>query len=196
MPITPDLTIRETATLSGVPRTMIEKAVEGRVLRPIAGPARFRGAPMRYLPLRAVAYFHALKAAGLTDLPLRHKRSIWKRMTRLEPMKLRTIEFTPGAMLDLERLAADSLRDAERYRKARDLYIATDADILGGTPVIAGTRITVHAVLGRLRDGDTVDDLMDDYPDVPREAFEAAELYAKAHPLRGRPSGKPWRKPA
>ncbi len=196
MPITADLTIRETAALSGVPRTMIEKAVEARVLRAVAGPARFRGGATRYLPVRAVVYFHALQAAKLTDLPLRHKRSIWTRMIRLEPMQLGTIEFTLGAMLDLERLAADTLRNAERYREARDRYITSNVDILGGTPIIAGTRVTVYAVLGRLQDGDTVDDLVEDYLEIPRAAFEAAELYAKAHPLRGRPSGRPWRNTA
>ena len=192
MPITADLTIRETAALAGVPRAAIEKAVEARVLQPLTAPARLRGGAMRYLPIRAVVYFRALKAANLTDLPLRHKRSIWTCMARLEPMKLDPIEFTPGATLNLARLAANSLRDAERYREARDRYITSDADILGGTPVVAGTRITVYAVLGRLQDGDTVEDLVDDYPQIPREALEAAELYAKAHPLRGRPSGRPW----
>ena len=196
MPITADLTIRETAALSGVPRTAIEKAVEARVLQPLTAPARLRGGAMRYLPIRAVVYFRALKAARLTDLPLRHKRSIWTCMARLEPMQLGTIEFTPGATLDLARLAANSLRNAERYREARDRYITSDADILGGTPVIAGTRITVYAVLGRLQDGDTVEDLANDYLQIPREALEAAELYAKAHPLRGRPSGRPWRNAA
>ena len=38
--------------------------------------------------------------------------------------------------------------------------------------------------------------VIDDYPDIPPEAFEAAELYARAHPLRGRPSGRPWRNAA
>ena len=193
MPITPDLTIRETAALSGVSRTMIEKAVETRVLDTLTASARLRGGATRYLPVRAVAYFRALRMAKLTDLPLRHKRSIWRCMARLEPMKLKTIEFTPGAMLDLERLAANSLKVAERYLEARGRYITSDEDILGGTPVIAGTRIAVYAILGRLQDGDTIDDLMDDYPEVSREAFEAAELYARAHPLRGRPSGRPWR---
>ena len=196
MPITADLTIRETAALSGVPRTAIEKAVEARVLQPLTAPARLRGGAMRYLPIRAVVYFQALKAARLTDLPLRHKRSIWTCVARLEPMELDTIEFTPGATLDLARLAANSLRNAERYREARDRYITSDADILGGTPVVAGTRVTVYAVLGRLQDGDTVEDLVDDYPHIPREALQAAELYAKAHPLRGRPSGRPWRNAA
>ena len=196
MPVTADLTIRETAALSGVSRTTIEKAMEARVLEALTGPARLRGGAMRYLPIRAVAYFHALKAANLTDLPLRHKRAIWANMARLEPMQLETIEFTPGAMLDLKRLAAGSLRNAERYRKARDRYITSDEDILGGTPVIVGTRLTVYAILGRLQDGDSIDDLAEDYPEVPREAFEAAEIYAKSHPLRGRPSGRPWRNAA
>ena len=193
MPMTADLTIRETAALSGVAPATIEKTVEARVLRPVPGPSRVRGGSMRYLPLRAVVYFRVLKAARLTDLPVRHKRSIWARMAQLEPMKLEIIEFTPGAMLDLQRLAADSLREAERYARDRDRYIASDPGILGGTPVIAGTRVSVYAILGRLQDGDTLDDIQLDYPEIPREAIVAAELFAKAHPLRGRPSGRPWR---
>ncbi len=196
MSITADLTIRETAALSGVPTAAVEKAIEASVLRTVSAPARLRGGATRYLPIRAVVYFHSLKAANLIDLPLRHKRAIWTHLIRLEPMRLGTIEFTRGAMLDLERLAADSLRNAERYREARDRYITSDVDILGGTPIIAGTRLTVYAILGRLQDGDTVDDLMADYPELSREAFTAAELYAKTHPLRGRPSGRPWRNAA
>ena len=196
MSITADLTVRETATLSRVPRTTVEKALETGVLRAVTAPARFRGGATRYLPIRAVAYFHSLKAANLIDLPLRHKRAIWGHLVGLEPLRLDAVEFTRGTTLDLERLAADALRDAERYRETRDRYIASDADILGGTPVIAGTRLTVYAILGRLQDGDTVDDLAADYPEVPRDAFAAAELYARAHPLRGRPSGRPWRNAA
>ena len=192
MPMTADLTIRETAALSGVSLATIEKSVEAHVIRPVAGPPRVRGGSMRFLPVRAVVYFRALKAAGLTDLPLRHKRSIWMSLAELEPMKLASIEFTPGTTLDLNRLAANSLREAERYRRDRDRYIASDPDTLGGTPVIAGTRITVYSVLGRLQDGESEDDVLEDYPEVPREAVKAAELYAKAHPLRGRPSGRPW----
>lgn len=196
MPITADLTIRETAALAGVPRTTIEKAVEASILRTVTAPARLRGGATRFLPVRAVPFFHSLKAANLTDLPVRHKRAIWTHLARLEPMRLGTVEFAVGAMLDLERLAADALHNAERYREARDRYIASDPDILGGTPVIAGTRLTVYAILGRLQGGETVDDLASDYPEVPREAFAAARLYAGAHPLRGRPSGRPWRNAA
>ena len=196
MPITADLTIRETAALSGVPKTTIEKSLEAGILRTVDAPARIRGGSTRYLPIRAVAYFRSLKAADLVDLPVRHKRAIWERLVQVEPMRLEAVEFTRGAMFDMERLAADALREAERYREARDRYITSNAGILGGTPVIRGTRLTVFAILGRLQDGDTVDDLEADYPELPREAFTAAALYARTHPLRGRPSGRPWRNAA
>ena len=196
MPVTAELTVRETAALSGVSKTTVEKALEAGILRSVTGSPGFRGAATRYLPIRAVAYFRALDAAKLTDLPARHKRAIWTHLARTEPVRLGTVEFAQATTIDLQRLAAESLREAERYRRARDRYIVSDSKILGGTPVIAGTRLTVYAILGRMQDGETVDDLAADYPEVPREAFAAAGLYARTHPLRGRPSGRPWRNAA
>lgn len=110
----------------------------------------------------------------------------------MEPMRLAPVQFAPGATLDLD-IACVQFRVANAYREMRDRYIRSDPDILGGTPVIDGTRIPVYAVLGRLGHGDTLEDLRADYPDVPSDAFHAARLYAAAHPLRGRPSGRPWR---
>ena len=195
-PVTAELTVRETAALSGVSKTTVEKALEAGILRSATAPPRFRGGAMRYLPIRAVVYFRALDAAKLTDLSPRHKRAIWTHLARTEPLRLGTVEFAQATTIDLRRLAADSLRDAERYRRARDRYIVSDPAIQGGTSVVAGARLTVYAILGRMRDGETVDDLAADYPEVPREAFAAAELYARTHPLRGRPSGRPWRSAA
>ncbi len=60
MPQTPDLTLRETAFLAGVSEGTIEKALQTGVLKTVAAPARFRGGAARFLPIRAVAFFHAL----------------------------------------------------------------------------------------------------------------------------------------
>ena len=196
MPDAARLTIRETATLAAVKPGTIEKTVEAKVLRTLAGKPRLKGGAKRYLPLRAVAYFHALHAAAITDLPVRHKKASWRKMRRLEPMVLEPVEFSKGAILDVRALSSDCLQKAAAYAEARDRHIVSNSDILGGTPVISGTRLSVYAILGRLQGGDTIDDLVEDYPDIPREAFEAAHVYAQAHPLRGRPSGRPWRNAA
>jgi len=73
-------------------------------------------------------------------------------------------------------------------------FIVVDEEIKGGTPVIRGTRMTVYAVLGRVDHGETIDDILADNPDLTREALEAAIIYARSHPLVGRPGGRPWAK--
>ena len=188
MPPIPDLTLRETAFLAEVSEGTVEKALHTGVLETVAAPARFRGGAARFLPIRAVAFFHALKAADLADLPLRHKRAIWDLLTTLKPGPLQTIEFAPGATLDLDRLAARALRYAERYREARDRHIVPGPD--GGAPLVAGTDLTVHAALARLEAGATLEDFAAEYPEVPPRAFAAAQIYATTHPLRGRPRGR------
>lgn len=192
----PDLTLREAAELAGVTKTTVEKAVEAQVMQTLTSPARLRGGSTRYVPLQAVAYFAALKSANLIDLPVRHKKALWTRLVRLDPTQLRPIEFSPGTVLHVDELSGEVFETAVRYKESRDAHIVSDTDILGGTPVIRGTRISVYAVLGRLQNGDSVANLVAENPDIPRDAFEAAEIFARAHPLRGRPGGRPWRNAA
>ena len=87
---------------------------------------------------------------------------------------------------------ADARYLAEDYRAARQRWITSDPQILGGTPVVAGTRVSVYAIEGRLLDGETPEDLAEDYPGTDCGAFRAAGMFAKAHPLATHPSGKPW----
>ena len=62
---------------------------------------------------------------------------------------------------------------------ASNLIIA-DPAILGGKPIIVGTRISVQLVLEKVRDGWTIDELLDDYPQLTREQVVAALDYAAA----------------
>ena len=42
-------------------------------------------------------------------------------------------------------------------------------DILGGTPVFAGTRVPVQTLFDYLEAGDSLDEFLDDFPAVTRE---------------------------
>ncbi|HEX7857796.1 MAG TPA: DUF433 domain-containing protein [Sphingobium sp.] len=74
--------------------------------------------------------------------------------------------------------------------------ITLTADILGGTPVIKGTRLSVYALLGRIDGGESIDAIIEDYPHLDREVVGTAVLYARDNPLVGHPGGKPWNTPA
>jgi uncharacterized protein (DUF433 family) len=58
--------------------------------------------------------------------------------------------------------------------------IVKDPDILGGTPVFQGTRVPFQALLDYLEGGDTLDEFLDDFPTVSREAAVAALEFAKS----------------
>jgi uncharacterized protein (DUF433 family) len=47
--------------------------------------------------------------------------------------------------------------------------IVVDPDICNGQPVIAGTRITVQTVLEFLAAGDSIDEVLEEYPSLSRE---------------------------
>jgi len=49
-----------------------------------------------------------------------------------------------------------------------DLINRSD-DILGGTPVFAGTRVPVQTLFDYLEEGDSLDEFLDDFPSVSRE---------------------------
>jgi len=58
--------------------------------------------------------------------------------------------------------------------------IIRDPEILGGTPVFRGTRVPFQALLDYIEGGDTLDDFLDDFPTVSREAAILALEHAKA----------------
>ncbi len=56
--------------------------------------------------------------------------------------------------------------------------IESDPDILGGKPVIAGSRLSVETILENLACGDTYADVLDSYPFLTYEDIYAALGYA------------------
>ena len=56
--------------------------------------------------------------------------------------------------------------------------ITVNPDICNGKPVIGGTRITVQTVLEFLAAGDSVADVLEEYPSLKREDVQACLDYA------------------
>ena len=52
---------------------------------------------------------------------------------------------------------------------SQEILIQRSDDILGGTPVFAGTRVPVRTLFDYLEEGDTLDEFLEDFPAVSRE---------------------------
>lgn len=49
------------------------------------------------------------------------------------------------------------------------LVISASPDVMGGTPVFAGTRVPVQTLLDYLKAGESIDDFLDGFPTVTKE---------------------------
>lgn len=56
--------------------------------------------------------------------------------------------------------------------------ITVNPDVMVGKPTIRGLRITVEQILKALAGGVTVQDLLEDYPELEPEDIQAVLLYA------------------
>ena len=57
--------------------------------------------------------------------------------------------------------------------------VVTDPEILGGTPVFAGTRVPVKNLFDYLEAGDSIDDFLHDFDYIPREHAVAVLAFSE-----------------
>ena len=80
----------------------------------------------------------------------------------------------------------------EAYRTAMSkvmskLGVVSDPEILGGEPVVAGTRVPVQLILSELAADRSPAEILHSYPSLPLDAINTAIIYAQSlpaeHPL-------------
>jgi uncharacterized protein (DUF433 family) len=60
-------------------------------------------------------------------------------------------------------------RGGRHPNKMGERIVTVDADVMGGTPVFAGTRVPVQTLLDYLEGGETIDDFLEGFPSVSRK---------------------------
>ena len=61
--------------------------------------------------------------------------------------------------------------------------IHSNPEVLGGTPVFAGTRVPVSSLFDHLEAGDSIEDFLEGFPGVQREQVIALLEESKEHVL-------------
>jgi len=61
--------------------------------------------------------------------------------------------------------------------------VTCSSNVMGGTPVLAGTRVPVQTLFEYLEAGDTIDDFLEGFPTVSREQVIAFLEEAKTRML-------------
>jgi uncharacterized protein (DUF433 family) len=179
---------QEVAAMSGAPLTTTQKAITSHKI-----PARVVGAVKRRRLDETALLAFALSEALPAEMQLPPDKAYVVLRAAFANGPANEVLIGDCVRIDANKALSEARSRLDLYETAKQI-IVSDSDILGGAPVIRGTRITVHSILGRLNDGDTIESILEDYPYLDRISVEAAALYARANPPRGRPSGKLWRR--
>lgn len=89
-----------------------------------------------------------------------------------------TIDLAPFVRRTNERM--------DRLAAARQLVVS-DPEILGGAPIVRGTRVPVYDVAACVEAGFPTERILAAYPSLDKKQVELAAIYAEANPARGRP---------
>ena len=118
-------------------------------------------------------------------------------LARPDSEALMALSFQPAAMnwdvefknfdVGLGAFVAHAQARAVQIERVNQL-IVEDPVILGGQPVLKGTRLPVETLLAMRQGGRSVSDLQIDYPNLTQELLDAAAIYQAIHPRRGRPA--------
>lgn len=183
MALTPQLlTRKEAAELSGLPLNAVNKAVEQRVVRPRRRKGRTFLAVEDAL---ALALFRELPPG----LPIAVKRRLrdWAVDVSGDDGADKECQLSPAMRVALTEDLLDTFGRATRYVRLRDEYVETNPNVMGGVPVIRGTRMPVRTLAQLIEGGESLEALREDYPHIPNEAYDVAVLWTRANPRRGRP---------
>ncbi len=81
-------------------------------------------------------------------------------------------------------------KESATFMSTLESVVSSNPEILGGTPVFAGTRVPLKNLIDYLAAGDSLDQFLDDFPSVKRsQAVAALELARDFLTSRANPAG-------
>ena len=207
-------TLKEAAVLSRLPEEKLRREIERRVITPRGVSV---GSAHRLVFVASeILYFAMLNSfIGVVELAPTARKEVWRllgnpsfighldddrRGAKTAADRRRNAWVTALDRAWAKRISAaftvnwHSLIDDVASRI--DVYraglsrIHEDEDILGGEPVFRGTRLAVRHIGGMRANGEPMERIVEDYPELTAADVEFAQMYAQAHPIVGRPSSR------
>lgn len=97
-----------------------------------------------------------------------------------------TVRADDYLIIDVARAREQLAARAEALREAERMIVSVKG-IAGGEPVFRGTRIPVRTIAAMRTQGAGTAEIVDGYPSLTERMVELADIWAVAHPARGRP---------
>jgi uncharacterized protein (DUF433 family) len=176
------LTPAEAAVVAGVSMRDVHRVIDEHILPESLYDLRearsFRSDACVFIAFYFEAANRLTSEERQRAIAMASRHSSGKNSTKIVHDGFLTIDFAPFWTSVDKRL--------RRLNEART-QVSSDHRILGGTPVISGTRVPVYDVAASVAAGYSIERILSSYPSLNPEQVELAALFAEANPQRGRP---------
>lgn len=186
----PALSPREAAFVTGLSEKTINQAIDRAEVEPL--PTRRAEDRERMLPYPELVYLCVRGEAGPLLSP-RGRRQLREHirtatMSQEPPSAVKFGVFTVTIAPEIDTLH-------RRFAEMQQMwsFIVMDPHVRAGEPVVRGTRISVHMLGDLAAQGAPKEELLEGYPSLTPESLEAALMWARMYPRRGRPPRAPWK---
>lgn len=173
------LTVPEAAFVTGVAERDIDREIDAKVIRS-SGPKRTRA-----LSGEALVYIKAMAPIRTELAPALRKRmcvAVVAAVSKGERVaKFDTFQIEVKAIQDE---ILEGFTGLERLKKT---FIDTKPSILGGEPILKGTRIPVRIVADLMKKKGATKKAVSEELDLTSEQIDAAVTFDRITPRRGRP---------
>lgn len=184
------LSPREAAFATDLPEKTINQAIDRQEVQTL--PSRRRDDRERMLGFSDLVYLRLRSDVGRLLSPegkRRLRQQLGESIRNRENPAVINIGVVDVKVAPEIQVLRDRLARIERARS----FVVIDPDVRAGEPVVRGTRIPVHMLADLAGQGASQEELLEDYPALSAESLDAALLYARMHPRRGRPRRTPWK---
>jgi uncharacterized protein (DUF433 family) len=172
-------TATEAAFILREPVRAVKKSLDLGPVRSVL--VRRAGAPVRAIGWSDLFYLYAVRALR-DELTPKARGEFYEALQQAPIEKRGEIRFgrfrisVSDLVEEVERRTSDLAALAERVEFQAD-----------GEPLLKGTSIEVYRIAALLEGGASIEQVLEDYPSLPRQDVETARAYAEAYPKAGRP---------
>ncbi|MBV9567237.1 MAG: DUF433 domain-containing protein, partial [Hyphomicrobiales bacterium] len=194
--VRPNLSFREAIVLAQVPEKRVRKDIEtGRLSRRYGEDSahlRFRWIDVLCF---AAVYSHSYISAEGRKLVLdkfeeiasrQDRRDHWTAFNAIMVERQLHLDVSGYLQLDLCRVFRDVTPRISLYA-AGLARIEQCSEVLAGEPVFRDSRLPVRHIGEMAERGESIENIVEDYPSLDESDVEFARLYFRAHPPTGRP---------
>lgn len=168
----------EAAWVTGLSQRAVQHEIDEKVVPAEARAGRRGIAGPDLIYLSAIRNHYALIAPAL--------RKQVRNAIMMSIREHRTTAQVEPFSVSLPAIEAKVHAGFEKLEQLKRDFVESSAEVLGGEPVLKGTRLSIRYVAGLVNQGATVEELAEDF-DLTSAQVEAAVVLAKVNPRRGRP---------